>query len=315
MGHPVPPLFVDDTFVYWVHATDEDTCSPPSLVRVAKSAPAGASPEVVFPGGVGDVAVYGGYVYFGDFGCGDPGDHTVSRFLADDAATPVATAVGTFDKGALGLAADSHGLFVLDVTADTTPDFTAEITALPLTGGSRMTLTADQMPADGLLADGTRVYWGAAGSTSILSMADDGGAPTTLVSSDDVGGGQVMLAVVDGTSVYYAVNSTSGATLHQLPVGETGRGTTLYDAPGGALLVTAGYLGDTRAVISGDDVCFGVFDDHASIVCAPKVGGPARVIVDADAGIRLDAMAADDRSIFWIESDGDVSGTIYRLAK
>ncbi|HEY4117471.1 MAG TPA: hypothetical protein VGM56_06425 [Byssovorax sp.] len=313
-GNAAPPLFVDDTYVYWmrIQGMGEHDCSAFTVVRAPKHSGAlSTAPEQVLDEGAADVAVRDGYVNYGTRRCG-LADGSFKRFPSDFVGIPPITTLGSWQYGGAGLAAGAGELYVVVLKALGDPP-PVDIVALPLAGGVPTTLAS---PTDGsrIVTDDTNLYWGSLNRDTITAMPLAGGAPFVMVSNQDLGVGAVTLGLVDAGSLYYADSSGFTGKLHRLNVGDSGNGEVLYAPPGGFVQIIPS-VGGLDIATSGADVCFQVTASTESIVCVPKAGGAAREIVPGVQGMEIETLAADDAAIYWIESPGTTRGTVYRVAK
>jgi hypothetical protein len=313
-GHPAPPLFLDDQSVYWTRwlRMEEHACPLLGLVRAPKLTAPVQNPEIVAKqAGFVDAWVKDGYAYYGADGCVDF-YRTAYRFPVD-AASPTIETVASFDIGGGGIAPGANALYALVASASAVP-VPYDVVSMPLDGGAMTTLATNQVGAVALVTDDVNLYWTLNGD--ILSLPIAGGTPTTLISGASLQASLGTWFTADGALYYTAVGSPT-MTVWRLPLGDAPPGQMIWQSDSGGLY---------GIVDSGDDVCF-VFDfvppmEVQSIVCAAKDGsesGAGRVVYPSALGVGIDALVADDRALYWIQTDGNVTSnarvTLQRLVK
>jgi hypothetical protein len=304
-------LAVDDTSIYGTHqVVFGQGCATSEVERAPKLASVfPVSPEMVTPTQSVplEAHVKDGYLYYGGMGCQEHPREKVTRFPVDDP-NPTVDAVATLSVWA-GIAPGAAALYAIVATTQRAP-FTYDIVRTPLGGGQMTTLATNQAAGQGIMTDDVNVYWSFNGD--ILSVPVSGGTPTTLVSGASLGATVGTGFAAAGALYYFAVGAPT-TSVWRLAAADVAPGQMIWQSD----------MGQLGGIIeSGDDVCYVLVAPAppylTSIGCAAKDGSdPTGRIVVPNPG-NMDSMAADDRAIYWTQtnlSGPDEIRTLQRVVK
>jgi len=276
-------IAVDTTSVYWTDAPSVDlpTTGGGAIVKVGVT---GGAPTTLVSGQADPqtLALAAGSLYWANFTGGDVAEAsitggTVTTLVPETPFTPLALVAN-----ATSLAWTTEG---------TTGNGAGTVMALPLAGGTPVTLAIDQRDIVALAIDPANVYW--KNGPSILAVALGGGAIRTLCTLSEATSGASFGMAVDATNVYWTGRNGSAGTLLKVPVGG-GTATTLASDP------------DTLSVLAID----------ATSVYFTGSGGIEKVAIDGGATTTLAAghsavgIAVDATSVYWTEQAGEDAGTL-----
>jgi hypothetical protein len=286
-------IAVDATSVYW---TADVGSSSYGVMKMPKCGGA-VSTLASVNGLAGSLAVNAHDVYFltNTFGSGD----TDVMSVPIGGGAPVILAYAPFARA---LAIDATSAYWITFAEDDTVART--VMRVPLEGGTRTTLVSHQYQPLGIVVGNGNVYWsdlngkdstGYAGQ--VLSVPVGGGTPVVF-------GDKAMGDLAMNSTAMFWLGSREGYASDEMIVTEPLAGGTQ---------VTLAYAsqGTTQlGPLVADDsslYCFALhFDVGTSDIVKLPLGSGAPTTITSGVGQKVNEMALDDTSLYWIDDDGRI---------